>query len=297
MADQVQVIGGAFQDAEGVPLTNGYLELYLDRDNSILDVGNLCAGIKVRIQLDSDGNAASDASDPVAENQFVWGNDVMLSPNSFYRVTGFTEAGQPAWGPNNQQIFGDGGTFDLGTWVPNQVISWTPPIRIPTLEVNESPFSSQSLLDFQDSDTVTFEDAGSGILKAHSTVIVPSLETNGVANADQALLDLEDNFYLTQDQSVGVSFEDAGAGIVRASAGLLYRGTIVPGGAAWSPFNIGPMTPGFSSANAYTVFVSYDSSAPLVNPGILSVNYVDGQNFQIVSSSASDASGIRWIVI
>ena len=66
----------------------------------------------------------TDSSGNVVGGSSIWGNDVLFPPNTYYRVTGFTAEGQPVWGPNNQQVAGS--TFDLGTWIPNQVISWVP---------------------------------------------------------------------------------------------------------------------------------------------------------------------------
>lgn len=107
--------GGAFQDSEGNILENGYLTCVLNQDASVSDA-NICSGIVIKIQLDSSGNAVSGSK--------LWGNDVLSPVNTYYRVTGYTAAGQPVFGPNNQQVVGS--SFDLGTWVPNQVISWVP---------------------------------------------------------------------------------------------------------------------------------------------------------------------------
>ena len=116
MSSPCTLTGGAFQDSEGNLLVNGYLEFILSQDCSVSGSGNICSGVKIRIALDSSGNVVGGSS--------IWGNDVLSPVNTYYRVTGYTAAGQPAWGPNNQQVAGS--TFDLGTWVPNQVISWVP---------------------------------------------------------------------------------------------------------------------------------------------------------------------------
>lgn len=161
MSTKVQLVGGAFQDAEGNVLANGYLELILNQDNAVVGSGNITAGVTLRVQLDSDGNAASSTSTPSATNQFIWGTDVMVVPNAYYRVTGYTANGQTAWGPNNQQIQGSG-TFDLGTWTPNQVISWIPPLQNLQLEVGGTPNQSQSLLNLVAGSNVTIVDEGAG---------------------------------------------------------------------------------------------------------------------------------------
>ena len=120
-ATRVQLVGGQFQDSEGNVLANGYLTMRLSQDEQIPGVGELCAGIFITIQLNANGGVSQ------IPPQLVWGNDQMLPANAYYIVTGFTAAGQIAWGPNNQQVIGSGGTFDVGTWIPNSVISWTFP--------------------------------------------------------------------------------------------------------------------------------------------------------------------------
>ncbi len=173
---KTQLVGGSFQDSQGNLLANGYLTMRLSQDEEVVD-SLICSGITIRIQLDSVGNVASSSSTPSAPNQFVWANDVMLPVNSYYKVTGFTASGQIAWGPNNQQASSGGiggGTFDTGTWVPNQVISWTPPLQIPNVEVNGTPLSSQAVVNFEDSSTVTFSDQGFGAIKATASIPTPS---------------------------------------------------------------------------------------------------------------------------
>jgi len=153
---QVQLTGGNFQDSEGNLLENGYLEMELSQDASITGVGNICSGIKIRIQLDANGDAVSGSQ--------AWGNDVMNPPDTFYKVTGYTEEGQPAWGPNNQQIVGS--TFDLGAWVPNQIYSWTPSQVQPiVLEVNGAAASSQILQNLVAGTNITLTDEGGGSIK------------------------------------------------------------------------------------------------------------------------------------
>ncbi len=159
MPSKVQLIGGAFQDSEGNVLVNGYLTLRLSNDASISGVGNICSGVEITIQLDADGNVIASPA------QSVWGNDNLLPVNTYYRVTGFTKAGQPAWGPNNQQIEGSG-TFDLGTWVPNSVISWQPVVNQPVVfENNGTINSSQTILNLESLDSsITITDEGGGTL-------------------------------------------------------------------------------------------------------------------------------------
>jgi hypothetical protein len=160
MPTKVQLTGGSFQDSEGNLLALGYLKMKLNQDESITGVGQVCSGIEITINLDASGVVVASPA------QSVWGNDQMSPINSYYRVTGFTAKGQPAWGPNNQQVNGSGGTFDVGTWVPNQVISWSPGLQMPTLQVNEVNNVLQSKLDLKNTATVTWVDDGNGSVEA-----------------------------------------------------------------------------------------------------------------------------------
>jgi hypothetical protein len=110
MSSPVQLINGGFQDILGNALVNGYLIFELSTPTSV-GTTYICDGVKIKVTLDSDGN--------VAGTQYIYGNDSMTPSDSYYRVTAYTAEGQPAWGPNNQTVTGNG-TFDIGTWVPNQ---------------------------------------------------------------------------------------------------------------------------------------------------------------------------------
>jgi hypothetical protein len=159
---KTMLTGGNFQDSEGNVLANGYLKMVLSSDESVND-SQICSGISLNIILDGNGSAAAYPTIPA--DQYVWANDVMSPTNSYYTVTGYTAAGQPAWGPNNQQVTSGGvggGTFDIGTWIPNQVISWSPSVQSLDLEINNSPASSQSLQNLVNSGTVTVVDNGGG---------------------------------------------------------------------------------------------------------------------------------------
>ena len=173
---KTQLTGGVFQDAEGNVLNLGYLKFKLNQDATIAGVGQLCAGVEVTIKLNSSGSVDTSTA------QYIWGNNQMTPSNTFYTVTGYASNGQPAWGPNNQQVTGSGGTFDVGTWVPNQVFSWTPPTINPELEVNGTPNVIQTELDFVDSASVTWTDNGDGSVSATAAGITnTALVTNGWA--------------------------------------------------------------------------------------------------------------------
>lgn len=224
---KVQLINGAFQDSEGNVLAGGYLKMKLNQDG-VVNSSQICAGIEVTITLDSAGNVASSSSTPVAANQYVWGNDQLSPANSFYEVTGYKANGQPAWGPNNQQVTGNGGTFDVSTWVPNQVISWTPPLQPLVLQTNETPNGNQLLLDLHAGSNVTLTDNGLGRVTVASTTPAISLQTNETPNGSQTLLDLH--------AGTGVSLTDNGSGrvtIANTAAGPTFATGTPETGDTW----------------------------------------------------------------
>jgi hypothetical protein len=152
MASQVQLTGGSFQDSEGYLLSGGYLTFRLNQDANVND-SQICAGITVKVNLDGYGS--------IIGGQYIWGNDVLSPANSYYTVTGYSSNGQISWGPNNQQVTGSS-PFDVGTWVPNQVVSWTPSVQALALQTNEVANGSQALLDLHAGTNITLTDNGSG---------------------------------------------------------------------------------------------------------------------------------------
>jgi hypothetical protein len=160
-----QLFGGNFQDAEGNLLSGGYLTLLLSNDESVGE-SQICAGVEITVPLDAFGNVVS------SPGVFVYATDVMIPINAYYRVTGYTAEGQTAWGPNCQQIPSGGvgaGTFDLGSWTPNTVISWFPSPQPVTLEVNGAPSSSQTKQNLVEGANVTLTDLGSGNIEITSS--------------------------------------------------------------------------------------------------------------------------------
>jgi hypothetical protein len=162
-ATRVQLIGGNFQDSEGNVLANGYLTLTLNQDATIIGVGQIASHVNVKILLNSSGSI--DTTTP----QSVWGNDQMSPVNSYYEVKGYKENGQPAWGPNYQQVIGSGGTFDVGTWVPNHLVNWTPPLQTPTLQTNGLNNASQASLNLVNGSGVTITNTSAGNVQISSS--------------------------------------------------------------------------------------------------------------------------------
>ena len=212
------ITGGVFQDSEGNPLSLGYLVFELNQDSSVSGVGNVCSGITITVPLNSAGSVAS------SPTTLIWATDVLSPVNAFYKVTGFTAQGQPAWGPNNQQITSGGvggGTFDLGTWVPNQVFSWTPSIQPLTLKTGGVLNGSQSLLNLVAGSNLTAVDNGSGTVTLAVTGITGiTLKTGGTLNGSQVLLNLV--------ASTGISLVDNGSGTVTVT-NTLPSGAIATG--------------------------------------------------------------------
>jgi hypothetical protein len=189
-ATKTQLIGGLFQDADGTVLNSGYLTFELSQDEQVTGlVTQVCAGVKIKINL----NTAGSVSASPAQN--IWGNDDLLPINSFYIVSGYTASGQLAWGPNYQQVT-SGATFDVGTWTPNLMTNWTPPLTSLTLEHNGVVNGSQSLLNLKNGSNVTITDDGLGGITIASATAA-TLKTNGTLNTDQSFLNLQNGSNIT----------------------------------------------------------------------------------------------------
>lgn len=115
MATTVQLIGGAFQDAEGNPVANGFLLFELSEDSRANSISEICSGTKPKILLDANGNIQSTPA------QYIWPNDVLTPTETYYTVTGYKVNGQRVWGPCYQRVLSTPSPFDVGTWTPNAV--------------------------------------------------------------------------------------------------------------------------------------------------------------------------------
>lgn len=234
MATKVQLTGGAFQDAEGNVLALGKLIMRLSADGSVSGSGQIASGVEITITLDGSGNVVAS---PV---QSVWGNDQILPINSYYTVTGYKASGQRAWGPNNQQVNGSGGTFDVGTWIPNTVLSWTPPLQAITLQVNDVNNTVQSILNLEDSATVTFTDDGDGGVHATASVPGVTLQTEGTPNTSQTLLNIKGG------NAIVVSNPSGGIVQIDAFSMLSQMGSVHGFAAAATNVAVASITTGFS---------------------------------------------------
>lgn len=199
MSSPLTLTGGNFSDAEGNPLDLGYLIFQLSQDSSVNGI-NVCAGVEIKVPLDSGGSADGTVA--------IWGNDVLTPVNSYYRVTGYTAQGQPAWGPNNQQVIGSG-SFDLSVWVPNQIFSWTPSLAASVLlETDGTPNEVQSILDLKSGNDITLTDNGDGSVTIDTAQGGWILQINGSNEAPTPHSTV--NF----QQGNGITFSDNGSGQV-----------------------------------------------------------------------------------
>jgi hypothetical protein len=272
-ATKTQLTGGAFQDSEGNVLNLGYLIFKLNQDNSVAGVGNICAGIEVKILLNSSGSIST------SPQQFIWATDVFSTVNSFYTVTGYTAAGQPAWGPNNQQVVSGGtggGTFDVGLWVPNSVFSWTPPIQPLTLRTNGVLNGSQTTLNLKQGANVALTDDGvGGVTIAVTGITGITLKTNGTQNGSQVLLNLK--------QGSGISVTDDGVGgvtIVNTSPGGNTGGGVL---GLWPGYWIAYTNAGSSNGAVF------DNGRFGMNPGQIGGSYPA----VIIPATATEPRGAR----
>lgn len=94
------LVGGAFQNIEGGPLSNGWLtaELTAPGTDTTTTIG-ICNNYTLQFLLDSLGNISA------APAQFIWPTDLLFNFSGytfpyFYRFTGYSVDGALAWGPN-----------------------------------------------------------------------------------------------------------------------------------------------------------------------------------------------------
>lgn len=115
MATKNQLSGGAFQDAIGTVMANGYLLMELSQDSLVNGNTQVVAGRTIRINLDGSGNVVASPA------QSIWPNDVLTPSGTFYNVSGYNQNGQLVWGPNAQQVLSTPSPFNIGVWIPADV--------------------------------------------------------------------------------------------------------------------------------------------------------------------------------
>ena len=114
--NKAQIIGGAFQDASGNPLSNGWLTFKLSHDGNVAVLGGpagsqVVSGITSKLLLDGIGN--------ICANQYLWTNDTLSPSGSYYTVKAYNFQGIEVW--NSPQTFvlaPYAPTINLGTFTP-----------------------------------------------------------------------------------------------------------------------------------------------------------------------------------
>lgn len=238
---KIQITGGGFQDAQGNALASGYLLFELSQDCEVTATGQICSGIVLTVPLDGSGNVSGTVN--------VWPNDQLSPVNNYYTVTGYTQNGQRAWGPNVQQVTG-AGPFNLSSWVPSSLTNWTPTPVVVKLQTNEVANGSQLLLDLHAGTNISLTDNGSGQV----TIATPTqiaLETNGTPNASQSILNLQgsSNITILDNGSGNVSISGATGVPSFTTAG---QGCFWGGQGLW-PVGGGPINAGNASGAVYVI--------------------------------------------
>lgn len=111
MSTTNQIIGGAFQDAEGNLLANGYLIFELNQNETVNGATLICPLRRITVTLDVNGNVP-------ASTYSLWPNDVITPNGSFYLVSGYTKQGQLVWGPLGQSVLSSPSPYNLDAWIP-----------------------------------------------------------------------------------------------------------------------------------------------------------------------------------
>lgn len=114
-AQQVQLVGGPFQDALGNPLSNGYLVFQLQHDAVALNSGQIMGNMSVRVPLDINGRIQGTV---VGAPVFIWPNSALLPAGGNYIIWAYDSVNKLAWdNPQIQQV-GSANPFNVNTWVP-----------------------------------------------------------------------------------------------------------------------------------------------------------------------------------
>jgi len=160
----VQIINGHFQDMMGNPLANGTLLFELCHDEQEpIDPGQVVAGIKKTVQLDSGGNV------PASPLSQLWANSELTPSGSCYTLKAYDSTGAFVYGPQYITI-PDSSPYDLGNIVPiappGGCAGDTGGGSSIVLQTNGVNNSSQALLNLVNSGSVTFTNTSGGNVTA-----------------------------------------------------------------------------------------------------------------------------------
>lgn len=181
MATTNQIVGGGFQDFEGNPLAAGWLVLEMSHDEQANSLTQIVAGLRIKIQLDTNGNI------PTTPALNVWPNDVLLPAGSFYTVEAFRSDGTRAWrAPQYWTILSSPSPFNVGTLIPTNPPVAGATLGTLTLQTNGVNNGSQSRQNLRSLDgSITWTDNGTGDINAQvttGTASAPYMLGAGVLN-------------------------------------------------------------------------------------------------------------------
>lgn len=158
--------GGAFQNIDGAPLSNGFLVFELSHDEQETTTspnGQVVAGLRKTVYLDNNGNVVAGST--------MWANDSLNPANSFYFVTAYDSTGKPVWKyPQQVTVTSSPSPFVLGTIVPsNPPSSGGAAVGSLLLQTNGTNNGSQSLLNLANGNNITITDGGAGTVTIAAT--------------------------------------------------------------------------------------------------------------------------------
>jgi hypothetical protein len=199
MSGKTTIYGGAFQDASGNTLANGYLTMQLSHDEQeSVDPGQVVSGLSLRVPLDANGN--------IVGTVYVWPNDQLDPSNSYYIVNAYRRDGTLAWGaPQFVSVPSSPSPYNVGNWIPvNPVASGTgAPVGSLLLQVNGINNADQAKLNLESTDSsVTITDEGSGNINLQA--VSSGFSTSGYGGFWSAGFDMMGMFGLGLDGGGGM---------------------------------------------------------------------------------------------
>ncbi len=113
--NKAKLIGGAFQDSSGTPLSNGKVVWTLSHDSNVATLGGptgsqIVAGIDTTAYLDMNGN--------VSGSFYLWTNDILTPTGSYYTVRAYNSSGLEIWSVPQIFTLKYAATIDIGTLEP-----------------------------------------------------------------------------------------------------------------------------------------------------------------------------------
>jgi hypothetical protein len=152
-----QVISCPWQDEQGNVLALGKIVFEASGDALVSGSGELCAGIKGSLNLDSNGQVAASPA------QYMWPTDQMAPSGITYTVWVYSAEGELAWGPNYGLTVPSGvGSYNICAWVPNSTGGSTGNTGGITLQTNGVNNTSQIIENLIAGTNITLTADGAG---------------------------------------------------------------------------------------------------------------------------------------